>query len=509
MDKKVVLFAVALLEGMMVMSLELVSTQMAIPYYGNALPTWSAMLGVTLTGLMAGYYGGGWLTQRFWRPALPFWLILGSTFCVLYMLGVAPAVLEYSMHLPHLIGVTWAYVLYLLPALVLLGALPPVVVQYLSQMFGYTGGYAAGLTFGLSTVGNVFAAFLLGFFLLPLWGYMGTICVLGGLFVSIAFIYFLSIQQLRYSLLSLLLALTCVILSILPEQSSQNKAYNTLYESQGILGNIRVVDVTPESKRVLFVNDMSQSHIKLPHYKSTYPYVYRLAASASVKPPGSDVLVAGLAGGSLINELTESEFNVDVVEIDPRMEQVAKQYFNLSPHSSIYIDDFRHYINTTPKKYDVIIIDISLGATIPHYVYTKEAFQKVYDQLKPKGFVLVHLLGTFIDNHEPITYSVLNTLQRVGFYIGRLNKPPDKPKIEEIVYGAKDSFNINQHPYRFSQQAIEKLQLPKGAQKLKVELNTTKIHKEGKILADNRPLLEMLHLPVIKTLKSNRPDFSK
>lgn len=75
---------------------------------------------------------------------------------------------------------------------------------------------------------------------------------------------------------------------------------------------------------------------------------------------------------------------IDVVEIDPDMTRLAKQYFNLGEYdnlSSIHSDG-RVYLNTTEKKYDAILGD-AFGSyySIPYQLTTLETVQKKYDIL--------------------------------------------------------------------------------------------------------------------------------
>ena len=92
----------------------------------------------------------------------------------------------------------------------------------------------------------------------------------------------------------------------------------------------------------------------------------------------------------MVDEFEILGFNIDVCDLDSRMEMVAKKYFNMSDKVNIFEDDFRHYIRTTDAKYDIIAIDISAGENQPNNLYTIEAFTDMKAVLNKNGVLFVH-----------------------------------------------------------------------------------------------------------------------
>jgi spermidine synthase len=88
---------------------------------------------------------------------------------------------------------------------------------------------------------------------------------------------------------------------------------------------------------------------------------------------------------------------IDVVEIDPMVTQIAKQYFNLkeNPNLSIYHQDARVFLNNTEKKYDVIFGDaFSSIYSIPYQLTTKEAIQKQFNILNNNGLIILNTISS-------------------------------------------------------------------------------------------------------------------
>jgi spermidine synthase len=86
-----------------------------------------------------------------------------------------------------------------------------------------------------------------------------------------------------------------------------------------------------------------------------------------------------------------------VVEIDDQMKQVAEDYFFLEDHKNLNIihTDARYYLNTSPKKYDVILGDAySQLRTVPYQLATYEAIEKKYEALNDDGVVIENIISS-------------------------------------------------------------------------------------------------------------------
>ena len=99
--------------------------------------------------------------------------------------------------------------------------------------------------------------------------------------------------------------------------------------------------------RLLFVNRIGQTVVNLKTGKSRWSYPDYVTAIASVLPDNSDALILGIGGGTIASRLNRAlGLNVDAVEFDARILEVAKRYFGLSKAVNPIIDDARHYLET-------------------------------------------------------------------------------------------------------------------------------------------------------------------
>ena len=83
---------------------------------------------------------------------------------------------------------------------------------------------------------------------------------------------------------------------------------------------------------------------------------------------------------------------VDAVELDGRLTEIGRRYFDLSgPRLRTITADARPYVETTGRRYDVILVDAYRQPYIPFYLATHEFFSRVRDRLNPGGAVVVNV----------------------------------------------------------------------------------------------------------------------
>ena len=112
-----------------------------------------------------------------------------------------------------------------------------------------------------------------------------------------------------------------------------------------------------------------------------------------------NVLVIGAGGGNDVSvALNRGAKHVDAVEIDPRLYDLGKSRHPDHPYSdprvTAHIDDGRAFLESTDKKYDLIVFALPDSLTLvsgnsalrlESYLFTKEAFEAARDHLKPGG----------------------------------------------------------------------------------------------------------------------------
>jgi len=107
-------------------------------------------------------------------------------------------------------------------------------------------------------------------------------------------------------------------------------------------------------------------------------------------------------GGYTFPRFIEAKYpkaEVDVVEIDPEITQVAENYLGISKESRIrsFNEDGRWFVmNCKEKKsYDFIFGDAFNDLSIPYHLTTKEFAVQLKNLLKPDGMVLANVIDSF------------------------------------------------------------------------------------------------------------------
>ena len=83
---------------------------------------------------------------------------------------------------------------------------------------------------------------------------------------------------------------------------------------------------------------------------------------------------------------------IDGVEIDPRIIDVGRRYFDMNePNLNAVAADGRYFLDTTDQQYDIIAIDAYRQPYIPFQLTTKEFFQSCRKHLTKNGVVVVNV----------------------------------------------------------------------------------------------------------------------
>jgi spermidine synthase len=127
------------------------------------------------------------------------------------------------------------------------------------------------------------------------------------------------------------------------------------------------------------------------------------------------VLIVGLGGGSIPTALREilPDAQIDVVEIDPAVTRVAKQFFAFrdGPKLKVYEVDGRVYVKRAIReglKYDAIMLDAFDHEYIPEHLLTREFLAEVKSLLTPEGVLVANTFSSSrLYDHESTTYSAV------------------------------------------------------------------------------------------------------
>ena len=134
-------------------------------------------------------------------------------------------------------------------------------------------------------------------------------------------------------------------------------------------------------------------------------------------PQTENVLVLGLGGGGMDKRLRARGLAVDNVELDPTVVAVAREYFGFD--GRVIVDDARHYVRHTDKRYDLVVFDVLNGYSVVPHLLTKETFTEIKGVLSPGGILTVNTLGfeSHLSTDDPYEKALYKTLSAVFPYV--------------------------------------------------------------------------------------------
>lgn len=170
-----------------------------------------------------------------------------------------------------------------------------------------------------------------------------------------------------------------------------------------------------------------------------------------------DILVIGLGCGGLLKELVGENFNIEVVEINPKMPEIAENYFLLPENLNykIFVDDGLHFLRQTPKKYDIIIVDLCDILETNAHLYTEEFYEIVSLKLKDESSFLIQSLNIYRkgDFHY-LDHKLANSILRHFKYIYTTERVVDEEEFTVLNFFAtnqKLKIEAKESPFVFWQ----------------------------------------------------------
>ena len=408
------IYMYAVLEGGLVMAVELIAARMLAPWFGSSLYVWAIVMAFTLSGLAIGYFVGGSLPGRYNPLNAIRWALLTASLFLLFMHFSAREVTVALASLNIKVSAIYASGVLILPPLIFLGMVPTLLIRHISATTN-DAGPITGRVFTISSASGIATLFVTGFIIIPQFGLTNP-CILAGFLAGI-FPFIQLIRQKKYLSLAYIVCLVCTL--SVKKTMATDADIDIRYFSEGLLGQVLVADVTKLDTnrmhdRLLLVNRIGEAQIDMKTGASKWEYPYYVGSLASRFPERSNALMLGLGGGQIPNMLSFMKFNVDVVELDQRVVDVAQDYFYLRKDINVTVDDARHYLETTTKTYDVIIIDVFHGDIAPPHMLSLEAFKRVRSLLTKNGVVVVNFFGYLTGDKGKAGRAIYNTMVAAG-----------------------------------------------------------------------------------------------
>ncbi|MBQ4464244.1 MAG: fused MFS/spermidine synthase, partial [Eubacterium sp.] len=422
------------------MAVELGASRLLAPYFSSSQIVWTIIIGTIMIAMALGNIYGGrkadknpdpdklyhrLLIAAVWIAAIP---LLGK-----YIIVGISGLLVVTVDTGFLIIAAFlaCMVIFVFP-LFLLGTVTPSLVKYTTDSLE-DNGKIVGTLGAANTVGSIIGTFLPTFITIPSVGTAVTFLLFSGIVLLLGIVYFISVKR------HVVAMIICTVLFILCSVFGNSDSFafwekSLAYEGESVYNYLQVKDT--EDRTILSTNVMFgvQSVTMKKHGLTGMYYDYAMAAPflAGVKPAGTSVvagvdagaevgtdagtdvadgalsvgeesgtttrksmLVLGMGTGTFARQCREyfdrDSLDIKGVEIDEKITELSKRYFDADEDIEVTTYDGRAYIKSDENKYDIIMVDAYQDITIPFQMSSQEFFREVYDHLNDDGVMVVNL----------------------------------------------------------------------------------------------------------------------
>ncbi len=228
---------------------------------------------------------------------------------------------------------------------------------------------------------------------------MQKYCLSGGMHATVVQFSFSEGEAMK----RLILAICCCTVFVCAAASGAGAADKVVFQKNSLYQYISVIEDPAKRERYIINNrrDLIQGGMAIDAPNRLILEYTRMAfmTLAYLGREPRSVLFVGLGAGSMPRYLNRHypEAEIDVVEIDPDMVEVAKKYFSFSegPRMKVTVNDGRVFLKRTKKKYDIIFLDAYQGGEIPFHLTTVEFLREVKARLKDDGVVVSNIISPF------------------------------------------------------------------------------------------------------------------
>jgi spermidine synthase len=402
--------------GMTSLGLEMAASRLLDPFFGNSIIIWANLIGLVLIYLSAGYWLGGRWADRDPRESTLYQITAWAAFAVGVIPFISAPILRWSVlgfasyNAGILAGSLLGVLILFSVPMTLLGCVSPFAIRLAVRDVEHSGNVAGNL-YALSTLGSILGTFLPVLLLIPTIGTRRTFLFLSLLLLVVSLGGLLR-QSRRQGLAYSLMIVVIVALSLFWSAGPIRAEANAVYETESQYNYIQVVK--ERGDYWLHLNEGQGIHsVYSPDSVLVYGiWDYFLMAPYFNNPPYTDdrvhsLLLIGSAAGTIPRQYTAvyGDIPIDGVEIDPRIIQVGRQWFDMNePNLNAVASDGRYYLVNVNRRYDVIGVDAYRPPYIPFHLTTVEFFTQVRDHLADEGVVAVNAGRTATD------YSLVNAL---------------------------------------------------------------------------------------------------
>ena len=220
----------------------------------------------------------------------------------------------------------------------------------------------------------------------------------------------------------------------------------TLYEKDTGYHRIRVEET--RERRYLYFDGTLQSSMDRRDPTSLELLYSRFTSLGLVlRPDAAKALIIGLGGGSMAKKYHKEfpEIEIDSIEIDPDVVEVARKFFHFQEDSCqrVHGGDGREFLARADDRFDLILLDAYYADNMPFHLVTREFFGTARRKMTPEGVLVINLIGSLRGPDSAMIRAAIKTLSSVfpQVYIFPTfgNRGPVLTEIQNVVVLASNA----------------------------------------------------------------------
>ncbi|MCD8107418.1 MAG: fused MFS/spermidine synthase [Oscillospiraceae bacterium] len=505
MKNKWLFYATAFFSGLSVMAIELGAQRLMAPYFSSSQIVWTIIIGTIMIAMAIGNVLGGRIADKYNNPDHLFgWLFGAATWTMLIPLVgkfiIAGVALVLAMFVTTNYLIVAAFVscilVFVFPLLVL-GMVTPNLVKYATSSLEESG-RTAGRIEACGTIGSIIGTFLPTFVTIPNIGTAMTFVLFASILYIVCIVYAI-LRKKRFIGKGVVVAVALVLGILSNNIGVAFWETDILYEGESIYNYLRVEEDEDSiylSTNVLF--GVQSVKMKTTGLTGMY-YDYALAApvmAGAAENEDVSVLILGLGTGTFA---TQCEYyfgitDIDGVEIDQKIIDLAYEYFDLSDCVTTYTQDGRAYINLTDNTYDVIMVDAYQDITIPFQMSSVEFFEEVAEQLNDGGVMVVNMNMYSTGDDDSINDYLCGTIKSVFDSVYTVTTSGSN-----LVLFASNSYDCQEQ----LEGSLDSLDSTVKTFMTRVGNRMTEVEESNLILTDDKAPVELLGMKVLDEMISS------
>ena len=448
-----------------VMILELVASRLLSPYFWNSNIVWTSVIWIILlSSSLWSYLGWKIADKKDKERSLK--IILIATALIIFLIPFVQKFVLTSIasNIPSikLWAILSTILIFFIPSFCM-GTVNPIILKLKLGSLS-TAWKTAGKISAIWTVGSIIWTFLWWFVLVPNFGSNNIIFVLTIILLLTVPLVNCNIKEKSNIFVVVMAAVSYIAFVWFSERNIGKEDYilswikNTVITYDTEYGSVRIYNGLKNGDNVRFLNidggfESATFTDEGKEYELVFEYTKYYDKMFDANIDINDVLLIWWGWYSFPKYYISHypDKNMDVVEIDPKITEVARKYFYLdklindfnlkdSKRLNLINEDGRTYLNNNEKKYDAILNDAFSGDNPAKTLTTIENIRNIRKSLKENGEYLTNIISSLEGEKSKFLKAEVNTLQKVfnNVYVIPCNNYDDSSVVQNVMVIATD-----------------------------------------------------------------------